>query len=475
MNLVSGEPCYVQRDAVSVIAVVAATDDNLLRLRRLQCDGHSFDVYSQSGTYVFCQNQPQKVGLNVLDDKPNVRQQLTHRDCRWCNVADTCLGPSSVMFPFSSDDMAKPQNQMRMSMINGACRAVTAYECDVSVNGRALTLTNAALRDAGFDPISRVSYFLDVYDKARDLVAALESSELSVSSPDDVRAAARAACIDINKIAGGMFFMDVSKSGIDDLLFDRDHVSASLTWAAARSTLASEKAAAVRDYQQSTCADCIHECSRSEVSQRMRYDYGGHCRTTLASVVERSTYDDDKPDHRLALALYGVTGYNGVYVADTGRARQGVSRRVFVRSDGVYVEIVAASDPHTVISVMTAADYAEKRGLDMDARVADMVASTSVDTRKVAFSALDRLSSMCRRRVAFRYDGEGRNHVNDIYFLRTLGADLSEIVIGSDSRAKTHGGRQFRGNNITVDERPRFKTYYQYPFFDAFKRRLSER
>jgi hypothetical protein len=100
----------------------------------------------------------------------------------------------------------------------------------------------------------------------------------------------------------------------------------------------------------------------------------------------------------------------------------------------------------------------------------ELASVDTIDDVALVYWTLRQLHGHCRWGRARFWTGT-RYGENDVYYIKLSGRD--EIVVGSDTKASTHGGMNARGDRIKPHERPRFTTHYGAPWFRSLQGNLG--
>jgi len=174
-------------------------------------------------------------------------------------------------------------------------------------------------------------------------------------------------------------------------------------------------------------------------------------------------------EQKLWIAAHRISGYRVKATANgSTRPASGIGHSPDKNNPSL-MTIVRTSVGAGFLAKMTIPLYLELAGKPQTTE--DELIEQHVDDERapLTYWALKRIHEHCRGRARF-WNGDHFVY-NDTFYIKMR--SCSHIVIGSDSRAGYHGGWGRNGPLITIDERPRFRTHYEYPYFRYIQKNLG--
>lgn len=219
-------------------------------------------------------------------------------------------------------------------------------------------------------------------------------------------------------------------------------------------------------FRENECKKCVYECARPPWSWEAK-DFISPCHLAEGGVDTGYTGTDEQ---KLWLAAHRLSGYDLRMKTDRSGGRLVAGVGAWPDNDNPRLMVIRRRTTGAAfLAKIPIEEYMKLASKDFTSL--DEIVAEHVDDERapLTYWALKRIHEHCRGHARF-WNGE-RFVYNDTYYVEMR--DCRYIVIGSDSRASHHGGWGRGGRTITVDERPRFRTHYEYPFFKNIQTNLG--
>lgn len=314
------------------------------------------------------------------------------------------------------------------------------------------------LQEAGFTVLPTPMLF-DAWHGRHGIRGAVENDEADITAVD-----MHEHGDDLGNLARFIRRAPMSyRPDIDDLCFDTDDIRANQMLVQIRGKGVGAKAAKTRGWKKRECTRCVYSC----VS--LPWDRPSTCHITQRRILNKTHVGEED---LLWMAHFIVAGKKGRFIGRPMGIGWGPME------GGMLIK--SLHPPFCDIGVVDTDEYME---IDKDGRhrqtleeVAEQLADVDDDKLRMSLWVLRWMHGRLRwdHRFYNHTQDNGRFARNDVLSIE-LYPDCSMISVFSETRASStrmnyRGGYDEaygdKGRSLTADDRPRFSTHYNYPYFE---------
>jgi hypothetical protein len=249
----------------------------------------------------------------------------------------------------------------------------------------------------------------------------------------------------------------VAKAPLRDMCFDRENVITNQVISKIIGHHAGVRSAMARAFRKRECEKCAYTCEWVQIDRTEK------CHITPEEIIADIEVNDSMIRWMAQFAF-------------TDRVILG-KREAFVwgpQSDGFLVK--GLSPPFNDVGIRRGTElFGDDYLFKLEKQVSLIKGIADLEDGKLLrymWWALDWLHRNLRWDVHIaKNNGGDRMSRNDILGIELRGSD---IIIHSDTRASSHGNMQYRGDSITVDERPRYESCIPRPYYEVLNDKFKE-
>jgi hypothetical protein len=405
------------------------------------------------------------------------RALLTHDRiddaCRACVERESCHemigGPMGVLRDIGDTVtwLKARKFPITESVVDGIRDSCLAYDFGDESGSPMGEVTPARLRSVGFEPITSIPAAMEVglSDGDREVVLSLVRAGVQLGDLDAVHAhidknfALTADWTSQNRYRGR------HQMNLDRLSLDVDNVTANLGMHKIKLAHRLRVLTNREQFKSRECVNCVYDCEP-------RWDLKPDpCHATEAGIRYASGWNGSR-SQLLNLGMWTLSGKH-LIVKNPASGRQVEAIGYGPGQPGTFM-VRGVHPPFKHTFEVTLDSYLEAAGLpDMsEDEVIARVGTSDQEVLQLTHWALERMHKAFIKSGTAKFHVDDRGYDNHVLYMQ-LARDGRNIRVGSDTQASDHGGRQYLGTRIRPNERPRFSTYYHYPYFLDMQKTLG--